>query len=107
MYLIEKSAGEAVQFVAVYVDGSIGHSKEEAESLAKEITLAVTAIRSITKNEKPSPYLQGLMKEKGYSFVNAIAGEYPQRGVFPKSNCECGSTSTINGICVVCNLKKL
>lgn len=43
MWLIEKSAGEAIQFVAVYVDGPIGHSQEDAEKLANELTKVMNA----------------------------------------------------------------
>lgn len=37
-FLIDKSAGPAIHFVAVYVDGPIGMPQEEAEKWAKELT---------------------------------------------------------------------
>lgn len=43
MWMIEKSAGDKVSFVAVFVDGPMGHSYEYAHSLANEVTLAMIA----------------------------------------------------------------
>jgi hypothetical protein len=45
MYLIEKSAGPAIHFVAVYVDTPIGHTAKEANLLAEELTQAVIVAR--------------------------------------------------------------
>ena len=45
MYLIEKSPGSAIHFVAVYVDLPIGHTAEEANLLAEELTQAVIVAR--------------------------------------------------------------
>ncbi len=38
MWLIEKSAGEAIHFVEVYVDGPIGHTNSEAGYWTRSIT---------------------------------------------------------------------
>ena len=43
MWMLEKSAGDEVTFVAVYVDGEMGHSYEYANALANKVTLAMIA----------------------------------------------------------------
>jgi hypothetical protein len=45
MYLIEKCEGPTIHFVAVYVDRPIGHTAEEANLLAEELTQAVIVAR--------------------------------------------------------------
>lgn len=43
MWMLEKSAGDEVTFVAVYVDDKMGHSYEYANALANKVTLAMIA----------------------------------------------------------------
>lgn len=52
MYLIKESAGPAVNFEAVYVDGSIGHPAKEANLLAEELTQVVIVAREHDEHYK-------------------------------------------------------
>jgi hypothetical protein len=92
MYLIEKSAGPAIHFVAVYVDRPIGLTAEEANLLAEELTQAVIVARE--HDEQANLVWEGIQR-----------GEYRTLGTCEKC-CRPSSHELLiekNGLTVIMN----